>query len=73
MSRSSHLGRDSFEDMERAIRELLTKVPAGISFDPARSVEGITCNRPSQGLTDACMRPWDALWPDGPLPIRTAR
>ena len=38
-------------------------------FDPARDIEAITCNRWSHGYALEYMRPWDAFWPDGPLPI----
>ena len=63
----------SFEEMERSIRELLSKALAGTSFDPAVDIEAITCNRWSHGYAYEYMRPWDAYWPDGPLPIETAR
>jgi spermidine dehydrogenase len=63
----------TFEDMERSIRELLTKSLAGTSFDPATDIEAITCNRWSHGYAYEYMRPWDMFWPDGPLPIETAR
>lgn len=63
----------TFEDMERSIRDLLTKALAGTSFDPATDIEGITCNRWSHGYAYEYMRPWDTFWPDGPLPIETAR
>ena len=42
-------------------------------FDPARDIEAITANRWSHGYAYEYMRPWDAFWPDGPLPIETAR
>ena len=63
----------SFEEMERSIRELLSKALAGSGFDPATDIEAITCNRWSHGYAYEYMRPWDAFWPDGPLPIETAR
>jgi spermidine dehydrogenase len=63
----------TFEDMERSIRELLAKALAGTSFDPATDIEAITCNRWSHGYAYEYMRPWDQFWPDGPLPIETAR
>ena len=63
----------NFEDMERSIRELLTKALAGSSFDPATDIEAITCNRWSHGYAYEYMRPWDQFWPDGPLPIEAAR
>ncbi len=63
----------TFEDMERSIRELLSKSLAGTSFDPATDIEAITCNRWSHGYAYEYMRPWDQFWPDGPLPIEAAR
>jgi spermidine dehydrogenase len=63
----------TFEEMERSIRELLTKALAGTSFDPAADIEAITCNRWSHGYAYEYMRPWDQFWPDGPLPIEMAR
>ena len=63
----------TFEDMERSIRELLAKALVGTSFDPATDIEAITCNRWSHGYAYEYMRPWDQFWPDGPLPIETAR
>ena len=63
----------SFEEMERSIRDLLARALAGTSFDPATDIEGITCNRWSHGYAYEYMRPWDQFWPDGPLPIETAR
>jgi spermidine dehydrogenase len=63
----------TFEDMERSIRDLLSRALAGTSFDPATDIEGITCNRWSHGYAYEYMRPWDQFWPDGPLPIETAR
>ena len=63
----------TFEDMERSIRDLLDKALAGSGFDPATDIEAITCNRWSHGYAYEYMRPWDAFWPDGPLPIEAAR
>ena len=63
----------TFEDMERSIRDLLARSLAGSGFDPATDIESITCNRWSHGYAYEYMRPWDAFWPDGPLPIETAR
>lgn len=63
----------TFEDMERSIRDLLSRALAGTSFDPATDIEGITCNRWSHGYAYEYMRPWDTFWPDGPLPIFEAR
>lgn len=63
----------TFEDMERSIRDLLTRSLAGSGFDPATDIEAITCNRWSHGYAYEYMRPWDTFWPDGPLPIEAAR
>ena len=63
----------TFEDMERSIRDLLAKALAGSGFDAATDIEAITCNRWSHGYAYEYMRPWDAFWPDGPLPITAAR
>lgn len=63
----------SFEDLEFSVRDLLDRALAGSGFDAARDVEAITVNRWSHGYAYEYMRPWDAFWPDGPLPIETAR
>jgi spermidine dehydrogenase len=63
----------SFEEMERRIRDLLDRALAGSGFDPARDIEAITVNRWGHGYAYEYMRPWDAFWPDGPLPIEAAR
>jgi spermidine dehydrogenase len=63
----------SFEDMEREIRDMLQRALGSFGFDPARDIEAITCNRWSHGYALEYMRPWDQFWPDGPLPIETAR
>lgn len=63
----------TFEDMEFSIRDLLDRALAGSGFDVARDVEAITVNRWSHGYAYEYMRPWDAFWPDGPLPIEVAR
>jgi spermidine dehydrogenase len=63
----------TFEEMERSIRSLLERALAGSGFDPATDIEAITCNRWSHGYAYEYMRPWDQFWPDGPLPIETAR
>ena len=59
--------------MEREIRDLLGRALKGGGFDPARDIEAITINRWSHGYALEYMRPWDAFWPDGPLPIETSR
>ncbi|HZY66978.1 MAG TPA: NAD(P)-binding protein [Devosia sp.] len=63
----------SFEDMEREIRDMLDRALSPYGFDPATDIEAITCNRWSHGYALEYMRPWDTFWPDGPLPIETAR
>ena len=63
----------TFEEMEREIRDMLGRALAGGGFDPARDIEAITINRWSHGYALEYMRPWDAFWPDGPLPITTSR
>ena len=63
----------SFEEMERQIRDMLGRALAEGGFDPAKDIEAITCNRWSHGYAYEYMRPWDAFWPDGALPIMTAR
>jgi len=63
----------SFEEMEREVREMLSRALAGTGFDAARDIGGITCNRWSHGYALEYMRPWDQFWPDGPLPIEAAR
>jgi spermidine dehydrogenase len=63
----------SFEDMERELRDLMNRALKDGSFDAARDIEAITINRWSHGYALEYMRPWDSFWPDGPLPIETAR
>jgi spermidine dehydrogenase len=63
----------SFEDMEREIRDMLGRALSEGGFDPARDIEAITANRWSHGYAYEYMRPWDAFWPDGKLPIEAAR
>ena len=63
----------TFEEMERNIRDLLARGLGGGGFDPAKDIEGITVNRWSHGYAYEYMRPWDSYWPDGPLPIAAAR
>jgi spermidine dehydrogenase len=63
----------SFEEMERQIRDTLGRALSAGGFDPARDIEAITINRWSHGYALEYMRPWDAFWPDGPLPILESR
>jgi len=69
----NYLTTVSFEDMEREIRDMLDRALSPFGFDAARDIEGITCNRWSHGYALEYMRPWDAYWPDGPLPIEVSR
>jgi spermidine dehydrogenase len=63
----------TFSELERSIRDLLARALARGGFDPARDIEGICVNRWSHGYAYEYMRPWDAYWPNGPLPIEVAR
>lgn len=63
----------TFAEMEYEIRDLLGRALAEGGFDPARDIEAITINRWAHGYAREYLRPWDAFWPDGPLPIETAR
>lgn len=63
----------TFAEMERQIRDLLGRALAQGGFDPARDIEAITINRWAHGYAREYLRPWDAFWPDGLLPIETAR
>ena len=63
----------TFEEMEFSIRDMLDRALAGSGFDAARDIEGITVNRWAHGYAYEYMRPWDAFWPDGELPIVKAR
>ena len=62
-----------FEDMERELRDLMNRALKDGGFDAARDIEAITINRWSHGYALEYMRPWDAFWPDGPLPVEAAR
>jgi spermidine dehydrogenase len=63
----------TFEEMEHEIRDLLGRALSQGGFDPARDIEAITINRWAHGYAREYMRPWDPFWPDGKLPIETAR
>ncbi len=63
----------TFEDLERELRDLLNRALGAGGFDAARDIEAITINRWSHGYALEYMRPWDAFWPDGTLPITAAR
>jgi spermidine dehydrogenase len=62
-----------FSELEFSIRDLLQRSLEAGGFDAARDIEAITVNRWAHGYAYEYMRPWDAFWPDGPLPIETAR
>jgi spermidine dehydrogenase len=63
----------TFEEMERQLRDLLGRALGPGGFDPARDIEAITVNRWSHGYSYEYLRPWDAIWPAGPLPVETSR
>jgi spermidine dehydrogenase len=63
----------SFGQMEREIRDLLERALGKAGFDPAQHIEAITIHRWAHGYAREYRRPWDKFWPDGPLPIETAR
>ena len=63
----------TFEEMEYEIRDMLGRALSGGGFDPARDIEAITINRWAHGYAREYLRPWDAFWPDGKLPIESAR
>ena len=62
-----------FEDLEREIRATLDGALGEFGFDAAADIEAVTLNRWPHGYAYEYMRPWDATWPDGPLPCATAR
>jgi spermidine dehydrogenase len=62
-----------WEDLERSIREMLQGALGPSGFDAARDIQAIIVNRWAHGYAYEYMRPWDAFWPDGPLPIEAAR
>ncbi len=63
----------SFEKIEWEVRDLLDRTLSSAGFNAARDIEAITVNRWAHGYAYEYMRPWDQFWPDGPLPIETAR
>jgi spermidine dehydrogenase len=63
----------SFAELERSIRDLLSRSLSAGGFDPARDIEGLCVNRWSHGYAYEYMRPWDSYWPNGVLPIEVAR
>ncbi|MFB9993328.1 NAD(P)-binding protein [Deinococcus oregonensis] len=69
----AELTRLTFADYERQTRNLLGGALSGAGFDPARDIAAITVNRWAHGYAYEYMRPDDAFWPGGPLPITAAR
>lgn len=67
------ISRVDFDYLEYSIRDLLGRALGSGGFDPARDIEAICVNRWTHGYSYEYMRPWDKYWPDGPLPIETAR
>ena len=63
----------SFEKIEWEVRDLLDRTLSSAGFNVARDIEAITVNRWAHGYAYEYMRPWDQFWPNGPLPIETAR
>jgi spermidine dehydrogenase len=62
-----------FAEVERDLRRTLNGALGPFGFDAARDIEAVTFNRWAHGYAYEYMRPWDAYWPDGPLPVDTAR
>ncbi len=62
-----------FATLEAEMRDVLQRALGAHGFDGGRDIEAITINRWSHGYAYEYMRPWDAYWPAGPLPISTAR
>lgn len=63
----------SFRELERGLRDQLARGLGPAGFDPAEDILAITMNRWGHGYAYEYRRPWDAFWPDGPLPCETAR
>jgi spermidine dehydrogenase len=62
-----------FEDLERDIRATLNAALGEFGFDAANDIEALALHRWPHGYAYEYMRPWDAYWPDGPLPVQSAR
>ncbi len=62
-----------FREVERELRQVLNGALGPFGFAAATDIEAITLNRWAHGYAYEYMRPWDAYWPDGPLPIHAAR
>jgi spermidine dehydrogenase len=63
----------SFAELEHEIRAILQGALGPFGFDAAADIEAITLNRWAHGYAYEYMRPWDACWPAGPLPMQRAR
>lgn len=55
------------------VASLLQGALGGHGFDATRDLEAVTVNRWAHGYALEYARPWDAYWPDGPLPCVRAR
>jgi spermidine dehydrogenase len=62
-----------FAKLEAETRALLQGALGPHGFDAARDIEAIVMNRWAHGYAYEYMRPWDRYWPQGPLPVETAR
>lgn len=62
-----------FAEIEERTRDQLNRILGPGGFDAAHDIEAITVNRWAHGYAYEYTRPWDAFWPDGPLPSHEAR
>jgi spermidine dehydrogenase len=64
----------SFEDIERKIRDQLTRTFSSGNFDPARDIAGITVNRWAHGYAYQYNSLWEPFWLEGgETPCEVAR
>ncbi len=63
----------SFETFERNVRDQLTRMLSGGSFDPARDIDAIIVNRWPHGYAYEYNPLWDPDWPPGEAPNEIAR
>ena len=64
----------SFEDMERSIRDQLSRMLGAKNFDPARDISAITVNRWPHGYAYEYNSLWDSFWLEGTeTPCEVAR
>jgi spermidine dehydrogenase len=54
----------SFEDIERNVREQLAAMFSSAGFDPARDIQGITCNRWAHGYSYSYNPLFDPVYED---------